>query len=232
MGPGRRHLTSTRAGMTSHQGGSRSAPARAWGVHATLPTLTAIRGRCCLPDGPLSGRFVGQQRPSAVLPRRSIACTENSLPLGQLRTAVRSRTHAQKNPAGRCRLLDDLSTNTHAVEAIESSVAERVPVVAALPNAVSQVRSPVIARLPTAAAHPRRSDVAAAHPCGRTDKRLVHGGDPRHVDMGEQNPYAALTLLARVVYSTNHDGAAAPHPHPGGSRRVAASVHPGKARRG
>ena len=32
---------------------------------------------------------------------------------------------------------------------------------------------PVIERLPTAATHPRRSDVAAAHPCGGTDKR--HG---------------------------------------------------------
>ena len=177
MGPGRRHLTSTRAGMTSHQGGSRSAPARAWGVHATLPTLTAIRGRCCLPDGPLSGRFVGQQRPSAVLPRRSIACTENSLPLGQLRTAVRLRTHAQKNPAGRCRLLDDLSTNTHAVEAIESSVAERVPVVAALPNAVSQVRSPVIERLPTATALPSAVSVPLC-------RRASTGAIPRHVDMG------------------------------------------------
>ena len=121
--------------------------------------------------------------PSAVLPSRSIACTENSLPLGQLRTAVRLRTHAQK-PCGSVRLLDDLSTDTHAVEAIESSVLCRC---GTCPSRRRLAQCGVPGPIPRdrAAADGHGAPLDGQRP---TCRRASTGAIPRHVDMGEGNP--------------------------------------------
>ena len=124
MGPGRRHLTSTHAGKTSHQGGQPFAP-RAGLFPGRTRDSADPRGD----SGPLlfAGRsFIGAFRRSATSHRQSCPVGQSHVlktpcPLGSCGQPC-DFARTRKNPAGRCRLLDDLSTDTHAVEAIESSV--------------------------------------------------------------------------------------------------------------
>ena len=186
MGPGRRHLTSTHAGKTSHQGGQPFAP-RAGLFPGRTRDSADPRGD----SGPLlfAGRsFIGAFRRSATSHRQSCPVGQSHVlktpcPLGSCGQPC-DFARTRKNPAGRCRLLDDLSTDTHAVEAIESSVLCRC---GTCPSRRRLAQCGVPGPIPRdrAAADGHGAPLGGQRP---TCRRASTGAIPRHVDMGEGNP--------------------------------------------